>query len=392
MAEIDDFLNFGEECEFAKEYENINRAEGSPSSEDAELSISASVSADFDMCEYTISASLGSWDGVSDDFSHLKVKSPTTAISALKTRVSDEMASIDPSTFTTSIAENKDLVETPRKRRASETKKGKEVIAHQRSASVPSVQGNTELDASGDPIIAKRQDRLMRNRAAALASRERKREHVMRLETTIFDIEVERDELQCVMFRMSGEIKRLKDVLLSHGIHDISEEIAIPELRMRRDSSEVLEEIRSKAGPTGFSPRGALKKEQILANQVAAEEHLRNVTMRQQAMNAKGEEKKVPNIIMILIFGIALFASIPTSTLMSWTSDRNHILFNFPDSMISIPPETAISQLRNQGFMVADEMKEQGLGQYLPADLSSTPKETFKLLTRESDSWTPLKS
>lgn len=497
MSDINDFLNFDDDAnEFSKEYDNINQCDGSPSSEEAELSLSNSVSAlsgvsqaevDLEMCDFTLSTSIGSWDGVSDSFSQMNVKTePAEAESstltlpgswpvvnpvvALKSNVSDaqittkpEHPTLHPSSFTMSqiappslpaerssstsssicsetlkeecegATQDKDTIEPSKKRRASETVRKPGLVlpktGHKRSSSsisstrVPVSTNNPpvgiELDASGDPIVAKRQDRLMRNRAAALASRERKREHVTRLESSVVDLENEKNELRMQMMKMNDEIKRLKVKLAEHDIQDESEEFTIVEDVARTEVSPepVIEEspaenpavAKLRNAPTGFSPRGALKKSQILANQVAAEEHLRNVTMRQAGLLPPEDKMKVDvdqnkdkdttdakqqqiagksprssgSLIMILIFGIALFTSIPpqnTSSgtvkgLSGWSTDAAHpgLLLNLPASLNNACPETVISQLRKQGFMVAEELAEQGLSD-LPVLSTGSPE------------------
>ena len=245
----------------------------------------------------------------------------------------------------------------------------------------------------------------MRNRAAALASRERKREHVMRLETTLSDIEGEKMELRMIMGRMNEEIKRLRTKLLGHGIHDHGEDFIIPEVRMIEHIDTMEDEpLKVKTGPTGFSPRGALKKDQILANQAAAEEHLRLVTKRQAAgkpdetRDERDRTRGANSFIMILIFGIALFATIPQASLSSWTSERTNTFLNLPNPLNSVPSETVISQLRDQGFMKGEELKERGLGIFIPTTKECTliPKSfvkdrNFALMKCDEDGWTPFK-
>lgn len=209
----------------------------------------------------------------------------------------------------------------PRKRRASETvrKTGKSGRGgHKRSSSIafshPKPTGSglptvtlegPDVNESGDPDVARRQDRLMRNRAAALASRERKREHVTKLENCVQDLELQKDEMTLRMTRMSNEIGRLRKLLNDNGVDDLDAAIDFdfkvndtPSLETMMACSPVCEELEVKsriaainkvrAAPTGFSPRGALKKSEIMANHERAEAHLRKLTMRQENTSRDG--------------------------------------------------------------------------------------------------------
>lgn len=209
-----------------------------------------------------------------------------------------------------------DLLEPAKKRRASESARKTSIsykpsghkrttsntISSMRPTAPPAATARpvgVELDESGDPITAKRQDRLMRNRAAALASRERKREHVTRLEQSVVELETGKNRLKVQVTRMNEEIMRLRKLLSDNDIED-------PE-KATFDIEEIQEEVdespqdcdetastkpehaaitRTRAAPTGFSPRGALKKTEIIANHLRAEEHLRNVTMKQAGLTS----------------------------------------------------------------------------------------------------------
>lgn len=520
---IDDFLDFGDD-NFADEYANLNRCEGSPSSEDVEINpLENSISAlsgtsqhevDLEMSDFALGASLGaSWTGVNDSFSQMRVKTepqekenktfeePVTTIpgswptarpalksTALKNQVpalqnpqllqptSFTMSQIAPpslpqerssstagsSLCSESIKEEEeeanchvsDLTERAHKRRASETTTRMPMPAkasHKRTTSnasstpfldqdaISALPVGIELDESGDPIVAKRQDRLMRNRAAALASRERKREHVMRLETSVVDLENEKTDLQKQVYKMHDEILRLRKILAEQRIEDKqggnfvvdtpqTKSVAkapTPQPEQATSSMpkpDVASIARTKAAPTGFSPRGALKKSEIIANQIRAEEHLRNVTMRQAGIrplepaptttttttttattpkaepmdtSADGSEKcadETPKVLpvtiekhakssssggsvvfMILIFGIALFANTTPAGNLNLTGfsrdpGSSGLLLQLPQNFGEVCPETVISQLRGQGFMLSEEIEDLEIRNLLTAD------------------------
>ncbi|CCG84665.1 protein of unknown function [Taphrina deformans PYCC 5710] len=526
---MNDFLDFGDDHNnaFADEYANLNRCDGSPSSEEIDLnpmesSFSAKASTspntiDVEMGDFRIGGtSLGSsWTGVSDSFSHMHVKAepsvdqdigdnkdrhifddavtipgswPTARTvlksAALKNQIpaSQNPQMLQPSSFTmsqiappslpqersTSTATSSicsdaikeedesgchvsDLTEPAKKRRASDTVRRLPVppkATHKRTTSNASsttlkeqdtalaLPVGVEFDESGDPIIAKRQDRLMRNRAAALASRERKREHVMRLETSVLDLENEKGDLLKQVRKMHSEILRLRKLLADENIQDsqstsfvVGPDNAGGALANNTSDPGGTDEVlktenpniaRARAAPTGFSPRGALKKSEIIANQIRAEEHLRSLTMKQgggtgpvratkpsvatpagstcatmietASSSADGNEKttvpvtiqKHPKttsggsvVFMILIFGIALFANTSTTgslNLTGFTRDPGSpgLLLNLPKNIGEVCPETVISQLRGQGFMLSEELEDLEIRNLLTADEQAT--------------------
>ncbi len=144
-------------------------------------------------------------------------------------------------------AQTTDLLGEPsRKRRASEAS-SKQVVAkstgHKRSvsnagtaehvsasmSSTPSLQ-SVALPSGSDPLSAKRQDRLMRNRAAALASRERKREHVTKLECSVIELTTDKTELLCQVGRLQREVSRLRGKLHKLGTNNTEYEDSFEEI------------------------------------------------------------------------------------------------------------------------------------------------------------------
>ncbi|BFZ56207.1 hypothetical protein PYCC9005_003249 [Savitreella phatthalungensis] len=263
------------------------------------------------------------------------------------------------------------------------------------------------IDLGLDPAGAKRQDRLMRNRAAALASRERKREHVSKLEGTVNGLEQDRFELQKQVITLLGEIDRLKNRFALMGIHEIER----PDVAAIRHSTRLEDPKRhgKKVIPTGFSPRGALKKDEIIANQLAAEQHLRDVTqlMGQQSndMSAtsslKHESSNDSSIstssfnsantsppssapsqrvnsdspanvgaasamaIMVLAYGVALSASVTPQQLATLNIGGMKA-----EQTVGSSPRDIVANLCRQGFMPTDHMDESRAAAMLSSDQS----------------------
>ncbi|ORY82603.1 hypothetical protein BCR37DRAFT_379612 [Protomyces lactucae-debilis] len=261
-----------------------------------------------------------------------------------------------------------------------------------------SPSGGQDENGDNDASVMRRQDRLMRNRAAALASRERKREHVIRLEATLAEMEQDAASLKKENSRLQAEMARMQALLNKYGIKDDSTttkesqvaKLAVSATRSAQSEAEQSSLAKLKAAPTGFSPRGALKKSQILADPVAAEEYLRQVALRQPPVTLKGSTKdkeatsstatkqsgRGNAVIMVLCFGIALFASVhPTASggLTISTQHGHHSAFGSlaaVDAILGSPAavgaqagneaalQNVIEQFKMQGFQLTDSCKD----------------------------------
>ncbi|BFZ62053.1 hypothetical protein YB2330_003132 [Saitoella coloradoensis] len=188
------------------------------------------------------------------------------------------------------------------------------------------MEGTPEANMDPGALAAqKRQDRLMRNRAAALASRERKREHVARLETSVEELEREKLDLKRKIGKLERQVIRLQARLKTHGddmgkdfdledegeevqsVRAISEDVQMTETAI---ATAVAGEAakKSKPKPTGFSPRGSIKAAQIAAQ--AQQQPIENAVV--SAFTEKDKSHKTHSsgvVLLIIFFGFALFAS-----------------------------------------------------------------------------------
>ncbi|GAO51214.1 hypothetical protein G7K_5324-t4 [Saitoella complicata NRRL Y-17804] len=193
------------------------------------------------------------------------------------------------------------------------------------SAALP-MEGTPEANMDPGALAAqKRQDRLMRNRAAALASRERKREHVARLETSVEELEREKLDLKRKIGKLERQVIRLQARLKTHGddmgkdydledegedvqsVRAISEDVQMTEAAI---ASAVAGEAtkKSKPKPTGFSPRGSIKAAQIAAQ--AQQEPTQNAVVSACTEKDKSHKTHTSGVVLLIIFfGFALFAS-----------------------------------------------------------------------------------
>lgn len=287
-----------------------------------------------------------------------------------------------------------DTVEPAPKRRAS---------THKRAASTSTIPSKVStaaapvgLDLGFDPTSAKRQDRLMRNRAAALASRERKREHVSRLEGVVANLEKEKAGVQQSFVDAMNEIERLRAKLYAVGLHEppnVDLLKARASLHAQPHDLEEDDEERKKAAPTGFSPRGALKKDEIIANHIAAEQHLRDVTRQieltresSEASTATSSCMSPPSTatshtsfddaggdmsIMVLAFGTALVKSVSAAHLASLTMQ---------DDTKAATKQAVLAHLSKQGFA------EGTASPYTSPDVPKSEKQRDWLLVPEHTS------